>query len=213
MISKKAIIIDLDIGNIFSLRSALKFCGVETIISSNISEIEQGQNIILPGDGSFPYSMKKLKEKKLVNFLKNIKNTNKNFLGICVGMQLLFDKSFEYEETKGLSILKGEIKPLPNYSKLKKKIDIPNMGWCSLQINKKINSRIVKNIDDLCKVYFIHSFRAENNNLDHEVAFADYYGNKIPAIINDKNISACQFHPEKSGEIGLTMLKNFFEIN
>ena len=102
MIKKKATIIDLEIGNIFSLRSALSFCGIETKISSKIADIENAENIILPGDGSFSYSMKKLKEKKLHDFLKNIKNTNQNFLGICVGMQLLFDKSFEHGETDGV---------------------------------------------------------------------------------------------------------------
>ena len=214
MTKKKATIIDLEIGNIFSLRSALNFCGIETKISSKISEIESAENIILPGDGSFSYSMKKLKEKNLYNFLKNIKNTNKNFLGICVGMQLLFEKSFEHGETEGLSIFKGEVKKIPSFDTNNDKIDIPNIGWCSLNIRKnKKDSSILKGVDDISKMYFIHSYRVENFNQAEEIASTEYYGNKILAIVGDKNIVACQFHPEKSGEIGLKILKNFFKIN
>ncbi len=213
--NKKATIIDLEIGNIFSLRSALKFCGIDTTISSDINEIENAQNIILPGDGSFPYSMKKIKEKKLFEFLKNIKKTNKNFLGVCVGMQLLFEKSFEHDETQGLSVFKGEIKPIPNFDKAEsnKKIDIPNIGWHSLNIKQENSSlNLLKDIENFSNVYFIHSYRAELVNLKIETAFINYFGHKVTAVVQDENVSACQFHPEKSGETGLKILKNFFKI-
>ena len=214
MIKKKATIIDLEIGNIFSLRSALNFCGIETTISSKISEIEKAENIILPGDGSFSYSMKKLKEKNLYNFLKNIKNTNKNFLGICVGMQLLFEKSFEHGETEGLSIFRGEVKRIPSSDNTNNKIDVPYIGWCPLFVkNDKKDSSILKGVDDQSKMYFIHSYRVENFKQTDEISYTEYYGNKILAIVGDKNITACQFHPEKSGEMGLKILKNFFKIN
>ena len=213
MIKKKATIIDLEIGNIFSLRSALTFCGIETKISSKIADIENAENIILPGDGSFSYSMKKLKEKKLHDFLKNIKNTNQNFLGICVGMQLLFDKSFEHGETDGLGIFKGEVRKIPSFDNDNNKIDIPNIGWCPLFVkNNEKRSSIVKGVDDQSKMYFIHSYRVENFNQKEEISYTEYYGNKILAIVGDKNIFACQFHPEKSGETGLKILKNFFKI-
>lgn len=213
--NKKATIIDLDIGNIFSLRSALKFCGIQTIISSDIKEIENSQNIILPGDGAFPYSMKKIKEKKLFDFLKNIKKSKKNFLGVCVGMQLLFEKSFEHNETDGLSVLKGEVKLIPNFSKeeMNKRVEIPNIGWHSLHIKKENQEfNLLKNINNLSNVYFIHSYHAELTDSKIESAFIDYFGHKVTATVQDGNVSACQFHPEKSGETGLKILKNFFRI-
>ncbi len=213
MSKKKVTIIDLDIGNIFSLQSALKFCGAETHITSKISEIEDSNNIILPGDGSFPYCMKKIREKKLFNFLKNINKTKKNFLGVCVGMQLLFQRSFEHGETEGLSIFKGNVKKIPNYDDNKIKIEIPNIGWCPLIIKKSNKENFLLNkIENFSNVYFIHSYRVELENYKIESAFTEYYGNKITSVIQEKNISACQFHPEKSGEVGIKILKNFLKI-
>jgi imidazole glycerol-phosphate synthase subunit HisH len=215
MTKKKATIIDLEIGNIFSLKSALNFCGIETIVSSKISEIEKAENIILPGDGSFAYSMKKIKDKNLYSFLKNIKNTRKNLLGICVGMQLLFEKSSEHGETEGLNIFKGEIKPIPPYDSDNNKIDIPNINWCPIFIENedKKKTSILKGIDNSSNMYFIHSYRVENYNKTDEISSTEYFGNKILAIVGNSNIVGFQFHPEKSGEIGLKLLKNYFKIN
>ena len=214
MNKKKGIIIDLEIGNIFSLRSALNYCGIETTISSKISDLENAENIILPGDGSFPYAMKKLKEKKLFDFLKNIKNTGKNFLGICVGMQLLFEKSFEHEVVEGLGIFKGCVKKIPRFDQNNNKIEIPNIGWCPLIFKEsKRNSFILNGVNELSNMYFIHSYRVESFNPADEISSSIYYGNKILSIVGNKKIIACQFHPEKSGEVGLKILRNFFKIN
>lgn len=215
MSKKKAVIIDLDIGNIFSLRSALNFCGIDTKITSNISDLETAENIILPGDGSFHYSMKKLQSKQLISFLKDIPKTNKNFLGICVGMQLLFETSSEHKETGGLSILKGQVRPIPSTNNLNKKIEIPNIGWCPLYFknNKGINNSIIDGVDELSKVYFIHSYRVENYDTNDEIASTNYFNHNILAMVKKNNITACQFHPEKSGEVGLKLLKNFFSLN
>lgn len=214
MKKKSATVIDLGIGNLFSIVSALEHLSIDVKVASDLETIKNSENIILPGDGAFSYAMMKLKEKNLVKFLKDISKTNKRLLGICVGMQVLFSNSEEYSLTDGLNILEGEIKKIPNKNITNNNlIDIPHMGWGPLSFNKlDEKNSFIKNLKNNDEVYFIHSYRVLAKNKSDIIASCFYEGHEITAIVEKANIFACQFHPEKSGQVGLQILKNFFHI-
>ncbi len=205
-------IIDLGLGNLFSLSNAL-----DKITSTNIKIIdnsylfknfeEEISHLILPGVGSFPAAMKKIKENNWHYELCKFKSKKKPILGICLGMQLLFEKSFENNiETEGLNFIEGDVKKLviSNYEK------IPHTGWNNL-IEVK-NDIILKNVNLNADFYFTHSFYCNVRNKNEIIAFTDY-GNKFPSLIKKDNIYGCQFHPEKSSDNGIKILKNFFSLN
>ncbi|MBR1730859.1 MAG: imidazole glycerol phosphate synthase subunit HisH [Ruminococcus sp.] len=198
-------IIDYGAGNIQSVYKALKFIGRDCIITNKKEEILNADGAILPGQGSFGDCMDSMKksgtDKAVIEFIKS----GKPFLGICVGLQLLFEKSEENPETDGLGIFKGTIRRIPNGEGLK----IPHMGWNSINILK--NDGIFKDIRDNPYVYFVHSYYLDSEEKTIVSAQTEY-GVKIDAAVSHGNVTATQFHPEKSGEVGLKMLKNFAEI-
>ena len=197
------VIIDYNVGNVKSVLNACNRIGLEAIISSNINEIKKADGIILPGVGSFPVAMENLKKYELIEILNERKNANIPILGICLGMQILFEKGYEIKKIEGLSFLKG------NVDLIKTKEKLPHMGWNSLIFNKE--SSITKYIKENDDVYFVHSFMADFV-AEEVVCFAEYVGVKIPAIVQKENVIGCQFHPEKSGEIGEKILKAWKEI-
>ena len=197
------VIIDYNVGNVKSVLNACNRIGLEAIISSNINEIKKADGIILPGVGSFPVAMENLKKYELIEILNERKNANIPILGICLGMQILFEKGYEIKKIEGLSFLKG------NVDLIKTKEKLPHMGWNSLIFNKE--SSITKYITENDDVYFVHSFMADFV-AEEVVCFAEYVGVKIPAIVQKENVIGCQFHPEKSGEIGEKILKAWKEI-
>ncbi len=198
-------IIDYDAGNLKSVEKALKYLGENTIITRDRDEILNADKVILPGVGSFGNAMEKLKSYNLVDTIKEVALSKKPFLGICLGLQLFFESSEESEGVPGLGILKGKIVRIPDCEGLK----IPHMGWNSLNI--KPESKLFKGIENNAYVYFVHSYYlvAENKN---EVAATTNYSTLIHASVEKENIYACQFHPEKSGDVGLKILKNFAEL-
>lgn len=193
-------IIDYGAGNLSSVKNALDYIGEKSIITKDKKEIELADSYILPGVGAFPFAMQKLNDTGLVDVLKEQVKT-KSLLGICLGMQMLLDESFEFEQTKGLSLISGKVDKIPV-----KNLKIPHMGWNELNIVKKDNP-LMKNISNGDSVYFVHSFMAYPTD-DDLVAYCEY-GEKIPAFISKGNVYGAQFHPEKSGEVGLEILKNF----
>lgn len=193
-------IIDYGAGNLSSVKNALDYIGEKSIITKDKKEIELADSYILPGVGAFPFAMQKLNDTGLVDVLKQQVKT-KSLLGICLGMQMLLDESFEFEQTKGLSLISGKVDKIPV-----KNLKIPHMGWNELNIVKKDNP-LMKNISNGDSVYFVHSFMAYPTD-DDLVAYCEY-GEKIPAFISKGNVYGAQFHPEKSGEVGLEILKNF----
>jgi glutamine amidotransferase len=198
-------IIDYDAGNLKSVEKALYHLGQETLITRNRDEILYADKVILPGVGSFGDAMEKLHSFDLVDTLKEVANQKKPFLGICLGLQLLFERSDEANGVDGLGILEGEILRIPDCKGLK----IPHMGWNSLDINP--NAKLFQGIDNSSYVYFVHSFYLKAKN-ENEVAATTHYSTLIHASVEKDNIFACQFHPEKSGEVGLKILKNFAEL-
>ena len=198
-------VVDYGVGNLFSLCSSLKIIGQQAVITSDPDEISAADKIILPGVGAFGDAVEKLKSSGLFTLIRQQAQLGKDIMGICLGMQLLFEKSYEFGEHEGLGLLKGEIVPIKG--KIDGKYKIPHIGWNALMFKK--DSRLFKYIKDGDCVYFVHSFYAENCS-DSLVATAEY-GIEVTAAVEKNNVCGCQFHPEKSGEVGLSILRAFCE--
>ena len=195
-------IIDYDAGNIKSVEKAVTFLGETPVISSDPNVLLQADHVILPGVGNFGDAMGNLQKYGLVPVIHDIIEKRTPFLGICVGLQLLFEESEESPGIAGLGILKGKIRKLPEGEGRK----IPHMGWNSLHFPKQ--DRLFAGISEGAYVYFVHSYYLDA--ADKEIVTAKTeYGVTIDASVARENIHACQFHPEKSGEVGLAILKNF----
>ena len=210
-LKKKITIIDYGVGNILSIKNAINFLGHEAKFSSKKNEIIDSTHIILPGVGAFPSAMKKMEEVNLVETLKKISENNIFVLGICLGMQMLFQHRKKKKKTDGLKILNGEVKLLP-VNVNNKKFKLPHIGWGNLIIDKNVKNPILKNLTKEDRFYFMHSFFVYN--IHNSVNLVDSsYGNLIfPAVVQKENIFGCQFHPEKSANSGLKVLENFINL-
>ena len=198
-------IIDYDAGNIRSVEKALKFLGQDVKITRDPEEILSAEKVILPGVGAFGDAMRKLKEYGLDQVIRKTAGKGTPFLGICLGLQLLFERSDEAPGVEGLGILKGEILRLPE----KEGYKIPHMGWNSLELVH--NGRLFRDLQEDPYVYFVHSYylKAADETI---VKARTEYTTAIDASVEQGNVFACQFHPEKSSETGLKILKNFVEL-
>lgn len=197
-------IIDYDAGNLKSVEKALLHLGQECKITRNPEEIFAADKVILPGVGAFGDAMQKLEKYGLVDVIKKTVEKKTPFLGICLGLQLMFESSDETPGVEGLGLLPGKIVAMPP----KEGYKIPHMGWNSIEINQ--NSRLFKGIPNQSYVYFVHSFYLQAEN-ESDVAATTEYTTHIHCAVEHENIFACQFHPEKSGDVGLQILKNFCE--
>lgn len=198
-------IIDYDAGNLKSVEKALQYLGEECIVTRDKEKLLKADKIILPGVGAFGDAMEKLHKFGLVDVIHKLVKENKPFLGICLGLQLMFESSEEGPGVKGLGLLPGKIVKFPE----KEGFKIPHMGWNSIDV--KEGSRLFKGVSNNSYVYFVHSYylQAENEN---DVAATTEYITHVHASVEHDNIFACQFHPEKSGDVGLRILKNFYEL-
>ena len=199
-------IVDYGVGNLFSLKRSFAAIGENAEVTSDKAVIASADKIILPGVGAFSDAAKKLEESGLGELIKDLAAKGKIIMGICLGMQLLFDKSYEYGETEGLSLIGGAVKPLSGV--IPKDLKIPHMGWNALRFKK--DHPLFKYINEGDCVYFVHSFFAAD--CDESVIATAEYGADITAAVADKNVLGCQFHPEKSGKVGLNILKAFCEL-
>ena len=197
--------IDYDAGNIKSVEKALQKLGADVVITKDPQEILSADKVILPGVGAFGDAMNNLKKYGLDEVIHQVVEKGTPFLGICLGLQLLFERSDESPEAVGLGILKGEILRIPDAEGLK----IPHMGWNSLHLQN--NGRLFKGLKENDYVYFVHSYylKAEEEEI---VKATTNYSVNIHASVEKDNVFACQFHPEKSSDVGLKILKNFVEL-
>ena len=202
------VIIDYGMGNLNSVKNALDFLGLENKISSNIDEIKNANALILPGVGAFPDAMETIEKLSLDKLIKEEVKNNKPILGICLGMQLLFEKGFEGIEKNGLGLLKGSIVKMQDDKE--NNIKIPHIGWNNLKYNKR--DELFNSIEEGKFVYYVHSYFAKDYDEEDLVAYSEYGDNKIPGVVRRNNVMGAQFHPEKSGTVGLSILKNFGEL-
>ena len=197
-------IIDYGVGNLFSLCSSFRAIGVEAFVSGDPGELEKADRLVLPGVGAFEDAADKLRMSGLDSFVRDQAASGKPLLGICLGMQMLFEKSFEYGEHEGLGLLKGQVVPMEG--RLPAELKIPHMGWNKLEVS---GGRLLQAVDG-AYVYFVHSFFA--GGCEDSLAAVTEYGIPITAAVEKGNIFGCQFHPEKSGNVGLRILRAFCEM-
>lgn len=199
-------IIDYGVGNLFSLKSSFAAIGAEAVVTGDVQVIRAAEKIVLPGVGAFSDAAEKLRKTGLDRVIREEVEKGKPLLGICLGMQLLFDKSYEYGVHEGLGLIKGNIKPIRD--KIDANLKIPHIGWNPLIIKKE--NPIFKYINDGDCVYFVHSFYAAD--CDESVIAVSEYGALLTAAVASGNVYGCQFHPEKSGKVGLKILRAFAQM-
>ncbi|MDA3847088.1 MAG: imidazole glycerol phosphate synthase subunit HisH [Vallitaleaceae bacterium] len=195
-------IIDYGLGNLQSVHNALDFIGAENFISNDIEKLKKADKLILPGVGAFRDAIEMIRDKKMDSLLEEVSALGKPILGICLGMQLLFEHSYEFGTHKGLGLLEGDI------VKLDVPLKVPHMGWNKLDIIKK--APLFENLPEESYVYFVHSFHLETGA--DIVSATTFYGKDIQIAAQKEHIYALQFHPEKSGDVGLQILKNFVNL-
>ena len=198
-------IVDYGVGNLFSLRSSFAAIGVDAVVTADPAVIANASHILLPGVGAFGDAAKKLRATGLDRVVIAEAKRGKPLLGICLGMQLLFEKGFEYGEHKGLGLIKGEIRPIAEV--IPSDLKIPHIGWNALSFGKEKN-RLFRYLNEGDCVYFVHSYYGAK--CDAVIATAEY-GAPLTAAVADGNVFGCQFHPEKSGSVGLSILRAFCE--
>ena len=193
-------IIDYGAGNLFSVKNALDYLGIENKVTKKAEDLRAADRLILPGVGAFPDAMRMLGESGLVEVIKE-EVQKKPLLGICLGMQMLFEKGYEFEETDGLGLIKGSVNLMTPEN-----LPIPHIGWNELELNKPC--KLLEKGGEY--VYFVHSYAADCPS-ENVAAYCDY-GMKVPALVFNGNVYGAQFHPEKSGDTGLEMLKKFAQL-
>ena len=193
-------IIDYGAGNLFSVKNALDYLGIENKVTKKADDLRAADRLILPGVGAFPDAMRMLGESGLVEVIKE-EVQKKPLLGICLGMQMLFEKGYEFEETDGLGLIKGSVKLMTPEN-----LPIPHIGWNELELNKPC--KLLEKGGEY--VYLVHSYAADCPS-ENVAAYCDY-GMKVPALVFNGNVYGAQFHPEKSGDKGLEMLKKFAQL-
>ena len=199
-------IIDYGVGNLFSLRSSLRAIGIDADYTGNPAEIRKADKLILPGVGAFRDAREALRSTGLDRVVQEEAGKGKPLMGICLGMQMLFDRSYEYGEYEGLGLIPGEI--IPMEGRIPKDLPIPHIGWNELMLKQP--SPLMKNTANGDYVYFVHSYYAETP-AEYVIATTDY-GVEMTAAVQKNNVYGCQFHPEKSSEVGLSILKAFCEL-
>ena len=197
-------IIDYGVGNLFSLKSSFKAIGEDAFVSGNAEELAKADRLVLPGVGAFEDAANKLRSSGLDSFVRAQAAAGKPLMGICLGMQMLYEKSYEYGEHEGLGLLKGQVVGMEG--KLPSDLKIPHMGWNALEVK---SGKLLESVDGQY-VYFVHSFFA--SGCEDSLAAVTEYGIPITAAVEKGNIFGCQFHPEKSGSVGLSILRTFCNL-
>jgi glutamine amidotransferase len=202
-------IVDYGMGNLHSVSKALERLELEYVLTDNIEELKKADGLLLPGVGAFPDAMKTLNEMGMSDFLREWAEAGKPLLGICLGMQLLFEESEEHGETQGLGLLPGRIERFVGHDANGIKYKVPHMGWNKLTFNQPENT-LLKDVEE-GHVYFVHSYAVKTDAKDVLIATSEY-DITVPAVVGRGNVLGTQFHPEKSSHVGMAMLRNFGEL-
>ncbi|AOZ96195.1 imidazole glycerol phosphate synthase subunit HisH [Butyrivibrio hungatei] len=202
-------IIDYDAGNIKSVEKAFKYLGADTVVTRDATDIIRADRVVLPGVGAFGDAMRKLNEYGLADVIKEVTNKQTPFLGICLGLQLLFDSSDESKDAEGLGILRGKIVKFPNIDSEGNYYKVPQIGWNNLNFPRE--GRLFKGLGLDAFVYFVHSYYLDAADKSIVTATSDY-SVRIDASVESGNVFACQFHPEKSADVGMQILTNFMQV-
>jgi glutamine amidotransferase len=211
--NKKVVVIDYGSGNLLSVQRAVEFLNREVECSANPKKIRNADRVILPGVGAFGNAMDALRALKLVDVIRDVAISKTPLLGICLGMQLLFDESDEFGISEGLQLVPGKVIALPKVSVNGDSIKSPHIGWSKIvQPKKGLRSAILTEDLNEKAMFFVHSFMAVPKDASVVIATTDFGGHHIPAVISSENIYGSQFHPEKSGKLGLQIISNFLEV-
>ena len=212
--SSEITIVDYGVGNLLSVSRALEHVDGNVVVTSKASTIIAADRIVLPGVGAFGHGMQQLHDRGLILAIKEFLSTNRPFLGICLGMQMMMDSSREFGKSEGLGLIDGECVPIPTVGVNGKKHKVPHIGWNSLIKPKSASwySTILEDIEPGAPTYFIHLFVAEPSQPDAVISYCDYNGIRLTAVIQKDLQFGVQFHPEKSGEVGLKILRNFVNL-
>lgn len=203
---KKVVIVDYGLGNIFSIKQALRVCGSEPIVSSDANQISSADGVLLPGVGAFGDAMSMLNEKNLVQVLRDEAQKGKPILGVCLGLQLLFSKSEEFGEHEGLGIIPGLVKKFPdNYRNIP--LNVPFIGWNFLEGNS--DDPFLSGLEKNAKIFLVHSFYVQPDDMSCVLGTCSYQGFRYPSLVRQRNVYGVQGHPEKSGPDGLAIYSNW----
>jgi len=205
-------IIDYGVGNLLSVQRGLEYCGAKVLLTSNPELILASKSVVLPGVGAFPNAMQALKKLKLIGVIQELDKLGTPLLAICLGMQLLMDQSDEFGDTDGLGLIPGRVVAVPVKTTSGDFQKIPHIGWSSLHPSGESENwkeTLMQGNQPGDAAYFVHSFMAQPSNESNQVAHTLYGGHRISAVISKNQITGCQFHPEKSGEVGLKILRKF----
>lgn len=206
-------IADYGLGNIFSLERALRHLGVSVEFARDAESVRRAKKLILPGVGAFGDGIRRLDERGMTDAVKAYAAENKPLLGICLGMQLLFSESEEFGRHEGLGLVPGKVKKFAGRSFERGEFKVPNIGWRALEFDGTQKKPLLAGVRPQDSVYFVHSFCAAPDDRAHLAASSEYGGSEYSAVIQKGNIHGCQFHPEKSGPVGLAILRSFCELN
>jgi glutamine amidotransferase len=214
MKSQPISVIDYGVGNLLSVQRGFDNCGAEVNFVSTPAEILTAEKLVLPGVGAFPNAMASLSNLGLVSAIQDFSLTGRPMLAICLGMQLLLDESEEFGKTEGLGLIEGLVTAIPNTDALGAKQKIPHIGWNELhtrQSNENWKDSVLNGLSSGAATYFVHSYMATPKNQENLLAYTPYGDTDVPAVITKNYVTGCQFHPEKSGEVGLSILRNFMK--
>ncbi len=201
-------VLDYGAGNLRNVCRAIEHLGYRYTLVSNTSQIADVDKLIIPGVGAFKIAMEQLASLDMIAAIDEFASRKMPILGICLGMQLLFEESFEFGLTKGLGLIPGCVNKIPSEDVLGNSMKVPHIGWNELVVDS-VRNNMISSVEKGSAVYFVHSYRAEGVAEEHMIAHCVYGGLKLPAIVGRDHIVGCQFHPEKSGRIGLSILNNF----
>jgi len=212
MSGKAVTLVDYGIGNLFSVRRAFETQGATVKVTQNPEEVYNAEALVFPGVGAFKQGIDALNARGLFGAVREYCTRGRPFFGLCVGMQIMFTEGHEFETSQGLGLIKGTVDRIPSKDTDNRDLKVPHIGWNQLKANRSWQGTCLNDTPENSFVYFVHSFAAYPDNPDDVLAYTEYGGNKITAVVARDHLMGCQFHPERSGAVGLRLISTFLEM-